>query len=514
MALAKSYAISLIGLNGTAIEVETDISSNLPSFLIVGLPDASLSEATARVRAACTNSGLPLPNRKITVNLSPAAIPKQGSGFDLSIAVSALRAAGTLSDESETVFIGELGLDGSVRPVRGVLPALLAAKREGFTRAMVPAANAAEAHLVEGLEVIAVESLRQAAARLGADIELHDSDSIYIPTSTAEPDIETKDVADILGQEFAVQALLAAAAGGHHLLLIGSPGVGKTMLAERLPGLLPDLSVESAIETTAIHSIAIRKLQVGSELVVRPPFEAPHHSASASSLIGGGKGFPTPGLISMAHNGVLFLDEAPEFQQPALEALRQAIESGEVQIARASGVGRFPARFQLVLAANPCPCGYAMSRATACRCPQAAKARYLARLSGPLLDRIDIRLRVPEANAAQIALDRKRTDRLDSARARAMVVAARERAARRNLPFGFSLNAHAPANILRKHLIQNESAIALLDAAARSGRLSMRGYDRCLRLALTLADLDDVVADASHVARAMVLRGEDQLVGA
>jgi magnesium chelatase family protein len=511
VALAKTHAISLIGLNGTAIEVETDISSNLPSFQIVGLPDASLSEATARVRAACSNSGLPLPNRRITVNLSPAAIPKQGSGFDLAIAVCALKASGQLPNFEATVFIGELGLDGSVRPVRGVLPALLAARRQGFTRAMVPAANAKEASLVDGVEVFSASSLRHAANQLGADVDFEPVMVKEVTHQVIQSD-QSKDISDVLGQQSTIQTLIAAAAGGHHLLLVGSPGVGKTMLAERLPGLLPDLEIERAIETTAIHSISSRQLVVGSELVMRPPFESPHHSASASALIGGGKNFPTPGLISLAHNGVLFLDEAPEFQQPALEALRQAIESGEVQIARSSGVARFPSRFQLVLAANPCPCGFAMSKNNSCRCPSGSKSRYLTRLSGPLLDRIDIRLQVFEPSAAQIAIDKQNSGRISTRTAREIVTRARARSAKRNQQFGFTLNAHASSTILRKHLIPNGNLVTQLDDAVKSGRLNLRGYDRCLRLALTLADIDDREVDQSHIARAMVLRGADQLL--
>ncbi len=512
MPLAKSHAISLLGLNGSIIEVEADISSNLPGFVIVGLPDASLNEATARVRAATVNSGLALPNRKLTVNLSPAAIPKYGSSFDLAIAVAALRAANTIKDSSAIVFIGELGLDGSLRPVRGVLPQVMAAKQFGFESVMVPTANAAEAALVDGVDVIAVASLRQAAARLGVAIDLSEVDVEVQYSSPAAVEENVPDIADVFGQQEAVEALLAAAAGGHHLLLIGSPGVGKTMLAERLPALLPDLTLEQALETTAVHSITKGRNSVGSQLVTRPPFEAPHHTATVSSLIGGGLGVPNPGLVSLAHNGVLFLDEAPEFQQPALEALRQSLESGRVQIARSAGSAVFPARFQLVLAANPCPCGLAMSKTGQCRCTAAARQKYLAKLSGPLLDRVDIRLRVLEANGAQVALDRNRSDRLNTATARQLVQQARDRSLERNQKGGFLLNANLPQSFMRAQL--DAKITMVLDQSLKRGQLSMRGYDRCMRLAFTLADLDGSSVTSQHIARAMFMRGEDRLAAA
>lgn len=511
MALAKSYAISLIGLTGTVVEVEADLSSNLPGFVIVGLPDASLLEATARVKAATTNSGLPLANRKLTINLSPAAVPKYGSSFDLAIAVAAMRASGLIEDESRWLFIGELGLDGRVRPVRGVLPQVLAAKQNGFDRVMVPIENFAEASLVTGIEVEPVNSLRVAAAKLGVDIELADQDVEIEAVDEVRPSVVEKDIADVYGQAFAVQALIVSAVGGHNLLMIGSPGVGKTMMAERLTGLLPDLDMQSAIETTAVHSISKSAGRVGSEFISRPPFQAPHHSASQAAIIGGGQGIPAPGMVSLAHNGVLFLDEAPEFQVPALESLRQSIESHEVTIARASGIARFPAKFQLVLAANPCPCGQAMSNNGACRCAPAARMRYLNKLSGPLLDRIDIRLRITETNAAAVALERKEASRLTSAVAREQVIAARAFGADRNKRYGFALNAHAPSSALKAIYSVDESVTEQLDRALKLGQLNLRGYDRCLRVALSIADLAGRAPTKGDVAAAMMLRGEDRL---
>ena len=511
MNLAKSYAISLLGLSGTVIEVEADISSNLPGFVLVGLPDASLSESSARVRAAITNSKLQLPARKITVNLSPAAVPKFGSSFDLSIAISVLAANRPFAKSrlEQCIHIGELGLDGSVRAVNGVLPAVLSARDAGFKFAVVPSANLREARLVSNIECMGVSSLRDA-------VRIHESndaitDTAMLVETGIDPLAESdKDISDILGQDLAVESMIVAAAGGHHMLFIGSPGVGKTMMAERFAGLLPDLSLENAIETTAIHSISKNRGAIGSNLILRPPFEAPHHTASAVSLIGGGSGVPSPGLVSLANHGVLFLDEAPEFQQPALEVLRQALESGQVVISRAAGIAKFPAQFQLLLAANPCPCGNALNPKAQCVCTSAARQRYLNRLSGPLLDRVDIRLQIQSINATQALLEKDRTDRLTTAEARLRVAKAREIAAERLAGTGYSLNANLPAALMRRRFAVSKQSTRMLDLALRRGAISMRGYDRCLRLAQTICDLDEAaVVEESHVARAVALRGSE-----
>jgi magnesium chelatase family protein len=511
MPLAKSNAISLVGLTGTVVEVEADISSNLPGFVLVGLPDASLSEASARVRAAITNSGLALSQRKITVNLSPAAVPKFGSSFDLAIAVAVLAANKPFpkSHLSEWVHIGELALDGAVRPVNGVLPAVIAARGAGFKTVVVPAANYAEAKVVNAIEVLPVNNLRQVVKLHGVPIE--EADALVVESADAHlPETDQQDISDIIGQDSAVESLVVAAAGGHHLLMIGSPGVGKTMMAERFANLLPDLSLEQSVETTAVHSIAKNRGLIGSSLISRPPFEAPHHSASAVSLIGGGSSIPTPGLVSLAHNGVLFLDEAPEFQQPALEVLRQALETGEVVISRAAGVARFPARFQLLLAANPCPCGNALNPKVACFCSPATRQRYMNKLSGPLLDRVDVRLQIQSINATQALLARQQKDRPTSNQARQRVVRAREISADRLAGTGFSLNAQIPASLLHSRYAVAPSARRTLDTSLKRGVISMRGYDRCLRLAYTLCDLDaDAQVDETHIARAVLLRGAE-----
>lgn len=516
MSLAKSYCVSLLGLAGTLIEIEAEISSNLPSFVLVGLPDASLSEAKDRVRAAAHNSGLPLPGRRVTVNLSPASVPKRGSAFDLAIAIGIMAANGRVRPESvaEWIHIGELGLDGAVRGVPGVLPSVLAAKRAGWLRAIVPIANLAEACLVDGVEVLGAETLAQVAHFHGAENSASNLQVFNGSGVSGEPVSQVNlDLADVIGQDEAVEALTLAAAGGHHMLMVGPPGAGKTMLAERLPSILPDLSVEAAIETTALHSISGSKVhEVSGALLTRPPYEAPHHTASMVSLVGGGLGMPKPGLISLANHGVLFLDEAPEFQRPVLEAMRQPLESGEVLINRSAGIARFPARFQLLMAANPCPCGNFAGKGRACVCAPAARLAYLGKLSGPLLDRIDIRLRLQPANSAQIALARLGATQLGrtSAEIRARVEAARKRSSRRLAGTPWTINAQVPGAYLRRQLKAKAGVTATLDHAVDRGLISMRGYDRCLRLAWTSADLDGrAQLVAEDIAKAVLLRGGD-----
>jgi magnesium chelatase family protein len=506
VAIGRAHAISLLGLEGAVVEIEADISSNLPAFVLIGLPDAALGEARDRVRSAAGNSGVPLPARKLTVNLSPAALPKYGSGFDLGIAMAALAADGQVSADSvaRVVHLGELGLDGRLRPLAGILPAVLAAVRAGFDTVLVPAGNADEATLVPGARVVPVVSLRDAAIWHGAELEPIPLDPLMPAAPTSALD-DSGDLADVIGNPDAVEAMQVAAAGGHHVFLLGPPGAGKTMLAARLPGLLPDLSAQEALEVASIRSLA--GIPVRGGLSTRPPLEAPHHTASAAAIVGGGSGVIRPGAAARAAHGVLFLDEAPEFAPAALDALRQPLESGVIAISRATATARFPARFQLVLAANPCPCGNAGTRDGDCRCSPMAVRRYLGRLSGPLLDRVDIRMDVHRITAAQLRVSAE-SPRLDTAAARRRINAARATAAERLRSTPWTLNAHVAGAWLRSPAGAPErGATAGLDRALERGGITMRGYDRVLRLAWTLSDLDGTPRpDADHVGRALYLR--------
>ncbi len=369
MPLAKTLCISLYGLAGRLIEVEADISSNLPAFVLVGLPDASVNEAASRVRAATSNSKLNLPGRRITVNLSPASVPKQGSGFDLAIAMAVLGASGLVQKQAiaKTVFLGELALDGSIKPINGILAAIIAAKELPIEKVVVPLHNLAEASLVSGVTVQGFDHLTQVASMFGAEIQV--KPETHQQQVVAKAPTTSPCFSDVVGQPDAIEAMKVAAVGGHNILMSGPPGAGKTMIASRLPGILPELSEQEAIELCAIRSVA--KLDV-VELPTEPPFQAPHHTATMVSMVGGGGSQPRPGLVSLSHTGVLFLDEAPEFQSNVLEALRQPMESGEITISRASGQAKFPARFQLVLAANPCPCGHSLGSGKDCTCSASA----------------------------------------------------------------------------------------------------------------------------------------------
>jgi len=481
--------VALVGLNGYIVEVEADIGQTLPAFVILGLPDASLNEAKERIRSAAQNSGIPLSRRKITANLIPASLPKRGSGFDLAITMAVLRAANDIRSTERTVFIAELGLDGRLRPVRGILPAVMAAVQAGYPDIVVAQANAAEAELVPGAKVRGYRTLARLACDFGADpqelaldFEPEDDDSAGDVAADAGA---APDMCDVSGQGEARRALEVAAAGAHHLLLSGPPGAGKTMLAERLPGLLPDLADTEAMEVTAIHSLcALPSSSV--QLLRRPPFENPHHSATAAAIIGGGSGLPRPGAASRAHRGVLFLDEAPEYERRVLDALRQPLESGELVIHRSAGTAAYPARFQLVLAANPCPCGKASGKGLDCTCTPMMRRRYLARMSGPLLDRVDIQLQVERVSLADFGRTGAEEDTPTVA---ARVRDARVRQLERLRPLGLETNSQVPGRVLRGALRLAAPTTRILDHSLERGVLTARGYDRVLRLAWTLADL-------------------------
>lgn len=503
MRLGRALSVGLVGLEATPVDIEASVGGGLPAMVIVGLPDTALNEARDRCKAAVVNSGLPWPDHRVTVNLSPASVPKRGTHYDLGIVAAILVASGTVptSRLEGTVLLGELGLDGGVRPVRGVLPAVLAAARAGCGHAIVPARQVREARLVEGIGVVGVRNLGELVAVLrGLDVPEH------LPEPEPPLPERTLDLADVAGQLEARWALEVAAAGGHHLWMQGPPGVGKTLLAERLPGILPDLGTGEALEVAAVRSLC--GLELGTGLPRRPPFSAPHHSASVAAIVGGGAGIAQPGAISLAHRGVLFLDEAPEFSPRALEALRTPLESGRIELMRSKAQTSYPARFQLVLAANPCPCGQGGRPGGACTCTPMAIRRYSERLSGPILDRVDISQTLRPMT--QSYLRAAGTGGEPTSAVAARVAEARARAAHRLAALGWTTNAEVPGPVLRRDLPLPEG-VETLDRSVARGLLSARGVDKVLRLAWTVSDLGGADRPRSsdlHAALAM-RRGDD-----
>ncbi len=491
-------SLGVSGIGGYGVSVEVYITNGLPHFEVVGLPDAAVKEARERVHAAVKNSGFRFPVSRLTVNLAPADKKKTGTVYDLPILVGILAAAGDIKQPAaDTAFIGELGLTGELRPIQGALPMALAAEREGIRRLFVPAENAAEAAFAEGVEVYGAKNVAELVRHLRGEQAIAPTEAPALEAQAAD----LLDFADVKGQENVKRAFEIAAAGGHNILIVGPPGAGKSMLAKRLPGILPDMSREEILESTEIWSVA-GLTSHERPVVASRPFRAPHHTVSAAGLAGGGA-FPRPGEISLAHNGVLFLDELPEFRSDVLEVLRQPLEDGVVTVSRVAGSVSFPSRFMLVCAMNPCKCGWYGHPSGRCKCSEAEVHRYHARISGPLLDRIDLIVEVPALDYEEL---KRRAPAESSADVRARVNAARERQ-RARFADSSRCNARMQAKELRQFCAPDAEGDALLKAAFDTMHLSARSYDRILRVARTIADLEgsDAIC-ADHIAEAIQYR--------
>jgi len=488
MSLAVAYSVALVGLDGHVVEVVADLAPGIPALSITGLPDAALNEARDRVRAAVVNSGHAWPNKRVTLGLSPASLPKKGSGFDLALAAALLAADGEVPAAAlaDVLLLGELGLDGRVKAVSGVLPAVLAWSRRGGSRVVVPSPNLAEAQLLPGIDAVGVSSLAAFVAWLRCEPyeEPYAEPALPAPVRTV-PEVLPGDFLEVAGQPVGRLACEVAAAGGHNLLMTGAPGCGKTLLAERVPGILPMLSLEESLEVSAIYSVA-GLLPHDAPLIVQPPFQAPHHGATPAAVVGGGSGIAKPGAASLAHRGILFLDEAPEFKAGVLDALRQPLESGHITIRRVGGTARYPARFSLLLAANPCPCA---KPERSCSCKPEQRRSYLARLSGPLLDRIDLQVDLPAITRGEIMSEGGVGESSTAIAAR--VQGARARAGDRLAGTPWRTNADVPPTILSQRWPLRREAVALAGRAMDRGLLTARGFGRVQRLAWTVCDLLD-----------------------
>lgn len=501
---AKVKSLGLFGMDSYLIEVEADISTGLPGFDIVGLPDAAVKESRDRVRAAIKNCGFKFPLGKITVNLAPADVRKEGSVYDLPITVALLVASKQITANTEdSVFIGEVSLDGRLRKVNGILAMAIKAKQLGFNNFYLPADNGNEGAYVEGINIFPVDNIKNLFTHLQGEWELKRAEKV---DETGEDKLELLDFADVKGQIVAKKALEVAAAGGHNLLMLGAPGSGKSMLAKRFPTILPEMTFEESMETTKIHSIA-GVLDPEKPMVTRRPFRSPHHTISATALSGGGT-VPRPGEISLAHNGVLFLDELPEFNRDCLEAMRQPLEDGKITVSRVAGTLTYPCSISLIAAMNPCPCGFFGHPTRQCTCSPKMVSKYLNRISGPMLDRIDLHIEVPPVDYNALNSTGREEN---SAKIRERVNKARKIQTERYAGTGITCNARLTPALLKKYCILSEDASKLLQASFDSLGMSARAYDRILKVSRTIADLDGSEnIEMQHVAEALQFRSLDR----